>query len=54
MIGEIKMQKIKHREKFIYIDKNGKEIVSLIINRKINRHKLWHLYYKHTEIPDDE
>lgn len=48
------MIKIKHREKFIYIDEQGNEIVSLIISRKHNEHKLWHLYSKHTEIPEDE
>lgn len=47
------MKKINHREKFIYIDKQGNEIVSLIINRKTNEHKLWHLYSKDTEIPED-
>ena len=48
------MKKINHREKFIYVSKEGKEIVSLIINRKNNSHKLWHLYCKDTEIPEDE
>lgn len=48
------MKKIKHREKFIYVDEEGKEIVSLIIHRKHNEHKLWHLYHEDTKIPEDE
>lgn len=47
------MKKLNHREEFIYVDKNGKEIKSLIVKR-ITGLRVWHLYDEDTRIPEDE